>query len=354
MSGRPSLLSVRLFTALALAAAVFSSAARVHAQQEAETASLPSFEFHSGFWINLHHFLYLQARMLNDPADDAKKNYSMDDGSRPAMTPAELKSWNAALAVYAADWSSRDLLHNGIMVLINNRLAELENCPELAGKSAPECTSGLQPQLVMALDEAAPIYRARWWEEQDRENRAWIETVAPMVRNMGAHVGKQLSDVYQSAWPEGRYRVDVSWYAGPEGAYTSLDPVHITIASHDLRSQGLAAFEMLFQQASYAVAEGVDQAITRECRKVGKPIPRDLFPALLLYTTGETVRRSFVDAPASGEIAASASYAPYAYRNGLHDHGWSDYLSVLESYWQGYLDGQISLDAAISRIIAVQ
>ena len=201
------------------------------------------------------------------------------------MTPAEQKNWDAALAVYAADWSSRDLVHNGIMVLINNRLAELENCPELAGKSAPECTSGLQPELVTALDEAAPIYRALWWEQQDRENRAWIVAVAPLVRRMGARLGAELSGVYQSAWPEGRYRVDVSWYAGPDGAYASLDPVHLTIASHDPRNQGVPGFELLFQEASYAVAEGVDQAITRQCRQLSKPIPRDLFPSLLLYTT---------------------------------------------------------------------
>ena len=26
---------------------------------------LPVFELHSGFWVNLHHFLYLQARLIN-------------------------------------------------------------------------------------------------------------------------------------------------------------------------------------------------------------------------------------------------------------------------------------------------
>jgi hypothetical protein len=321
-------------------------------QQDADTTSLPSFEFHSGFWINLHHFLYLQGRIRNNPADEAKKSYATSTGSAAAMTPAEQKAWNAALAVYAGDWSSRDLVHNGIMGLINNRLAELENCPELAGKSASECTSGLQPELVTALDEAAPIYRARWWQEQDRENRAWIAAVAPLVRQMGATLGGQLAEVYQRPWPAGGYRVDVTWYAGPEGAHTSLEPVHVTIASHDPRNQGLAAFEMLFQQASYAVAEGVSETIARDCRQLGKPIPRNLWPALLFYTTGEFIRRTF--GPNSGELAVTAGYSPYAYRSGLRDHAWGDYERVLERYWQQYLDDQISFETAISRIIAIQ
>ncbi len=339
---------------LACAGATLLCPVKADAQQALDTTALPSFEFHSGFWINLHHFLYLQGRLRNDPASQAKNIYVLDDGSSNGMTPAEQKAWNAALAVYAADWSSRDLAHNGIMVLINDRLAELENCPELAGKSAPQCTSGLQPELIAALDEAAPIYRARWWAQQDRENRAWIVAVAPLVRRMGARLGAQLSEVYQQAWPEGRYRVDVSWYAGPDGAYTSLDPVHLTIASHDSRNQGLPGFEMLFQQASYAVSEGVEQMIARQCRQLAKPIPRDLFPALLFYTTGELIRRSFGEMPESADAASVSDRNAYAYRDALRAHGWSNYEDVLERYWQLYINGQISLDSAIARIVASQ
>jgi hypothetical protein len=351
---RPAAAFLPLIAIIALVGIPFVCPPEALAQQEIEKTPSPSFEFHSGFWINLHHFLYLQGRLRNNPGGEAKSGYVLNADSPTAMTPDEKKTWDAALAVYAADWSSRDLVHNGIMVLINNRLAELENCPELAGKSAPECTSGLQPQLVTALDEAAPIYRALWWEQQDRENRAWIVAVAPLVRRMGARLGAELSEIYQSAWPEGRYRVDVSWYAGPDGAYTSLDPVHLTIASHDPRNQGLAGFEMLFQEASYAVAEGVDQTITRQCRQLSKPIPRDLFPSLLFYTTAELVRRTFGDTPELAGLPATRDHNTDASRDGLRAHGWSDYQDVLERYWQLYLDGQISFDTAISRIVAVQ
>ena len=335
----------------AICTAICCAPSGMHAQQQPDRLAVPSLEFHSGFWVNLHHFLYLQARVRNDPAGGAPKAYATSTVTA-GMTPAEQKTWNNAVAVYAKDWSSRDLLHSGVMPLINNRLAELENCPEITGKSASQCTSGLQSGLAAALIEAAPIYRARWWPEQDRENRAWIEALAPLLRAMGAKLGEQLAEVYQRPWPKGRYLVDVTWYAGPEGAYTSLDPVHVTIASHDPRNLGMGGLEMLLQGASYAVAQNVDETIAQDCRKAGKPIPRDLEPALLFYTTGDLVRRASSSA-APGDAAAGASNAPYELRNGLADHGWSEYQDMLQRYWQPYLNGELSFDAAIARIVAI-
>ena len=62
-----------LFTASALALAL-SCSAPLRAQQygEAPVAS-PVIELHSGFWINLHHFLYLEARLRNAAADPADR-----------------------------------------------------------------------------------------------------------------------------------------------------------------------------------------------------------------------------------------------------------------------------------------
>jgi hypothetical protein len=333
-------------------AAICWPASGLHAQQEPDRLAAPALEFHSGFWVNLHHFLYLQGRVRNDPAGGALQAYAASNATA-GMTPAEQKTWNNAVAVYAREWSSRDLLHSGVMPLINNRLAELENCPEIIGKSASQCTSGLQGGMAAALNEAAPIYRARWWPEQDRENRAWIAALAPLLRTMGAKLGEQLAEVYQRSWPKGRYLVDVTWYAGPEGAYTSLDPVHVTIASHDPRNQGIGGLEMLLQGASYAVAQNVDETIAQDCRKAAKPIPRDLEPALLFYTTGDLLRRASSAAPGSGDAAAGASDASYELRTGLADHGWSEYQDMLERYWQAYLNGELSFDAAIARIVAI-
>ncbi|MGH9774725.1 MAG: hypothetical protein ACRD50_07235 [Candidatus Acidiferrales bacterium] len=295
----------------------------------------PIFEFHSGFWINLHHFLYEQARLSTGASADSRQ--SVD--------------WSAALHYYATEMSSRDLLFDSRMVLINNRLAQMEPCPDLSGTSSPTCASGLRPELIATLERAAPVYRARWWPQQDRANRAWIAAVAPMVLQMGLPLARQLSRVYHSDWPGDPIPVDVTAYGGPFGAYTSLDPIHITVSSADSRNQGLAAFEILFHEASHALAGGVEDAIVRDCRAREIPVPRDLWHALLFYTTGEMVKRA-LDQQSHAAPSPEKQYEPYAYRNGLYERGWQGYERVLRAYWQPYLDGKVGFDRAVDQMVA--
>jgi len=343
---RPSLII------LWLAAGLLSGPGAVAAQRPNQTPSLPAFQFHSGFWVNLHHFLYLQGRLRQGASQartsptPAQDSYTQS-GSLDGLTAAEQKAWNASVAAYAADWSSRALLNND-MALINNRLAELENCQQLLQDRGPSnCISGLRPQMIAALNQAAPVYRAHWWPRQDRENRTWIAEVAPLVRQMGEFVGGQLVELYQRRWPPGALAVDVVWYAGAQGAYTSRLPIHVTLSSRDPRNQGLAGFEALFDAASDPLAEAVNEAIARECRKRGIPIPRNLREALVFYTAGEMVRRALARQP-----SGSAVYTAYSHRNRLSEYGWSEYEQVLSRYWQPYLDGELGFDAAISRMIS--
>jgi hypothetical protein len=339
------------------AGAAPASRASPAAAQEAESP-LPVFELHSGFWVNLHHFLYLQARLK-------KGNPSSMDGGRgeapPNEPPAslldfpeeEIKAWDDAVTFYAKDLAGRDLLLNGDMETINNQLSAMETCADLEGKSTPTCNSGLRKDLIEALERAAPVYRAHWWAEHDRANRDWIAQVAPMVQKMGVGLSGQLADVYQRPWPAERLRVDVVWYGGPYGAYTTFNPVHVTIASHDARNQGIYGFEVLFHESSHALAGAVNEAIAREFRERDKPIPRDLWHALVFYTTGELVRRDL----AFGTITLTplkgtdpSTYQTYAARFGLYSGGWERFRTMLDLYWRPYLDGRISFETAIARL----
>jgi len=209
---------------------------------------------------------------------------------------------------------------------------------------------------VAVLEQAAPIYRAQWWNEHDRRNREWIAGVAPLVERMGGPLSQDIARVYQSRWPHEPIPVDVVFYGGPFGAYTSLEPTHITVSSSDPRNQGMSAFEILFHESSHALATSVQDGITKACHARGIPIPRDLWHALLFYTTGELVRRAAVQgelrAAGSAPSSAVAPYTPYAKRNGLYSRGWQDYERVLEGYWQPYLDGKADFDHAISAVVA--
>lgn len=347
---------MRAVSAAALLLSFFLlSTAHICARQEAEnlTTPAPVFEFHSGFWVNLHHFLYLQGRIRRAHADATLAVAQIPAQYRPlasteGMAEEQRHAWDDAVQTYADSWSSRDLLLNRQMVLINDRLAELEDCPDLAGRTASECTSGIVRELVTALDEAAPVYRQRWWREQDRMNRAWIAAVTPLVRTMGTSLADELAETYQSKWPA-RIHIDVVYYAGQQGAYTSLAPLHLMLATEETRNPNMTGFETLFYEASHTLAGGVEEAIERECRRLQKPIPRDLWHALLLYTTEERIRRAFSSGQ-GGANAVSKSLLP-GDGNSLYERGWGDYQPLLERYWQPYLNGQIDLDTAVAHLV---
>ncbi|HWZ99380.1 MAG TPA: hypothetical protein VN025_16600 [Candidatus Dormibacteraeota bacterium] len=312
------------------------------AQADSSFSPLPVFEFHSGFWLNLHHTLYHQARAQRTPGAT----------SIPPMTnlsPAEQKAWDAAVGYYAEAYATKDLLFSLEMILIKNQLGDFETCDDLSGLKKRTCDAGLPKRLTDALSTAAPVYRAHLWQEHDRANRRWIASVAPLVRRSGVNLSHRLAEIYQTDWPKERIRVDVTAYSNSSGAYTTLDPLRVTVSSTDARNQGPEALEILFHEASHGISDNVQDAILRECRQRDKPVPRDLWHALLFYTTGEVIRPTVFSSDAS---TVKAGYVPYAVREGLYKRGWEDYLRVLTDFWQPYLDGKESFDDAIAHMVS--
>ncbi|HYA98472.1 MAG TPA: hypothetical protein VEH49_10275 [Methylomirabilota bacterium] len=320
--------------------------ARPPEQGEPMMGPVPVFELHSGFWVNLHHFLYRQAREQRDPAASKAAHEPL-----PGLTEAERQTWEEAVNYYAANYADRDLLFNSELIALKNQLGDFEDCKELAGTSRKECNAGLPGKLTPILDGAAPIYRAHWWPEHDRANRAWVAAVAPLIRQKGLGLAERLADIYESRWPKEKIRVEITTYASWAGAYTTLDPLRVTISSTDPANQGDAALEMVFHEASHGLAGTVQAAIVRECRQRNKAIPRDLWHALLFYTTGEVIKAAMRERNGAATKPGQA-YVPYAIREGLYSRRWARYLELLERYWQPYLDGRTTLDDAIARMVS--
>jgi hypothetical protein len=175
-------------------------------------------------------------------------------------------------------------------------------------------------------------------------------------------LSERLADIYQTRWPKERIRVEVCAYTNAAGAYTTLDPVRVTIASTDSRNQGTEAFEVLFHEASHSIALPVEAAISRECKQRDKPIPRNLWHALIFYTTGEVLRPIMKAPPEPDKGGGGASgkpvppprpnLVPYELRDILTQRGWEQYHLLLVMYWQPYLDGKVSFGDAIAHLIS--
>ena len=330
------------------------------AQGNYTEAQLPVFELHSGFWINLHHTLYQEARQRKAATSrDAGATKSTAAATKSVLagkglTGAEQKAWDDAVAYYAENYADKDLLFTTELIQLKDQIGDFEDCDELSGRKRKFCDAGLPANLTLVLEAAAPVYRKYLWPEHDKANRRWILQVAPLVREEGVGLSERLADIYQTRWPHGKIRVDVVAYANWAGAYTTVDPLRVTIASLDSRNQGPQALEVLFHEGSHGIAEAVQRAIIRECRQRDKPIPRDLWHALVFYTTGEVIR-TVLTSPSRGEKGndgPSSSYDTYAFREGLYQRGWKNYLELLQRFWQPYLDGKATFDDAIARMVS--
>jgi hypothetical protein len=299
------------------------------------TLTAEPFEFHSGLWANLHHFLYLQAL----PPQSSRPP------RLPAMSASEKKIWDGAVAFYREHMVQRDFVSDDQLRQIDSYLATMENASAIGGEII-----GSDVSTVLTL--AAPVYQRYWWPQHDAANRFWIKMAQPLLASLAGQMRAQLSTAYASEWPAKLIRVDIVVYANWGGAYTNIDDsdqVHTTLSSQDSGNQGFAALETLFHEASHGIVNGktgkLGEAIQAQAKAHGIPVPDQLWHALIFYTVGEFARRDL-------ERVGVDQYEPYADKKGLWAGRWHNYRSVLALFWQAHMDGNLSLNDAISQMMS--
>ena len=97
-------------------------------------------------------------------------------------------------------------------------------------------------------------------------------------------------------WFTSTVRVDVVPVASREGAFTSIDPAPapITISSANPNLTGWMAAEIIFHEASHALARPILQGFGAEAKAQGKDV-RDIWHVALFYMTGEIVRQALAE-----------------------------------------------------------
>lgn len=313
---------------------------------------LPVFQFRSGFWMNLNQFLYLQARLERGlaPSGEARQPAAWAaDLSR--LTPGERQTWENAVAYYAQNFAENDLPYDSFFIRISDRLSDLSSCPEISGRASTDCQAGLAPALIGILESAAPIYRAHWWPAQNQANDAWIALASAQIRRYAARPAEMLARAYEVSWPAEPIRIEVTMYAGSFGSYTTFDPFRVVISSAAPRNQGAHALAAVLYQSSYVLATEVQQAIIDSCRNQTKPIPRDLWHALVFYTFAEILDRSLPESVAESDAAGVVAPEPTDAQGYFAVRDWEGYRPLLNLYWQPYLDNRTDMSTAIERLV---
>ena len=310
----------------------------VQASPSGTAAAGLAFDFHSGFWINLHHFLYEQA----EAASQAVRKHAPPPevpASDVELKPEQRSAFDLAIAYYREHVVTRDLLRDDGLVEANDRLSDLEDATELRGKGLPD-------ELAAALEGAAPAYRAGWWPKHDRVNRFWIAVAGSLVADLAAPMSRDVAAAFRAEWVKLPDRVDVVEYANWSGAYTTMGSqgrIHTTVASTVSGTQGFGALELLFHEASHSLvfprSGRVAEAIAKAAADRHREVPPALWHSLLFYTAGELSRRHLAE--------RGVAYKPWGFDAHLYQGDWEP----LSRHWQAYLEGKLGFEEAIARVV---
>lgn len=297
-------------------------------------AGSPIFRFTTdGFWLNLHHYLYVLGRVeakmpdikreavAGAPADEAEGLQSLSESERA--------QWRDAVTAYASAFSKRDLVFDREAYTTTNALRRADE------KDDPSMLK-IDARVAAALAKAAPIYRRVWWPKHRDSNRAWLEALQDPLKTLGPRILDYVTRAYQEAWMTGGFPVNVSAWSNWAGAYsTATDDSLLVISTLNRGNQGLHGFEITFHEAMHQWDEEIDARLMKIAKANNLKFNDLLSHAMIFYTTGEAMK------------TLVPAHVPYADIAGIWKGRMGVFKPALDKYWKPYLDGKLSLDEAL-------
>lgn len=297
----------------------------------AQTAT-PIFRFETdGFWLNLHHFLYVLGRVeakMPDITREAVAGAPADEAEGlKTLSDAERRAWREAVSVYANGLSRRD-------TVFDRQLYDVTNAVRRASADREARHLQIDVAVAAALDRAAPIYRKAWWPGHREANRKWLQSMQDPLRKYGPQLLAYVTRVYQEPWMDGGFPVNISGWSNWAGAYSTYDSL-LVISTLNSGNQGLHGFEIMFHEAMHQWDEEIDARLLTIARSNKLKFNDLLSHAMIFYTTGEAMKTV---------VPSHISYAEIA---GIWKGRMGAFKPALDAHWKSYLDGKTTLDEAL-------
>ena len=311
-------------------------AARSQAPESAPPEPIFRFET-DGFWLNLHHFLYVLGRAESGASDSGRDAVAKAPADQQrgleGLPAAEREAWRAAVSTYATGASQLDAVFDEELVAATRALAALPaEAGDLEGVE-------LDPAWRRALEQAAPLYRRLWWPEHRDANRAWVVSMQPLIAEHGAEILAFVTRAYGLPWPEGGYPIQLSGYCNWAGAYSTSGRLLVVSSLDEAIRGSTEGLEILFHEAMHQWDDAQFQMLRAAAIAHGVRFPAGLSHAMIFFTAGEAAR------------TAIPGHTTYADKYGIWQRRSGAFLPMLERAWRPYLHGTRHRAEALSLLM---
>ena len=158
----------------------------------------PIFRFEAdGFWLNLHHFLYVLGRAQNHTPDSQRRavvNAPADsEAGLKGLNESHRQNWDSAVRYYAGGLSTKDAVFDQELIAVTNAM-----------RVPPNATAGalkIDPELRATLIRASQVYRLAFWSKHQAENHARVRDFTRQLDQHGSQVRDYLTRAYKLDWP---------------------------------------------------------------------------------------------------------------------------------------------------------
>src|SRR5436190_7832616 len=147
----------------------------------AQTPS-PIFQFEAdGFWLNLHHFLYVLGRAQNKAPDSQRRaavNAPADqEQGLNGLSESARQDWDSAVRFYADGLSKQDAIFDDDLIAVTNAM-------RVAPDASAEALT-IDPALRATLVHAAQTYRLAFWPKHQAANNATVRDFQRLLEQHG-------------------------------------------------------------------------------------------------------------------------------------------------------------------------
>lgn len=282
------------------------------------------FEFHSNFWINLHHFLFQQAKgdQVSHLQEDG--NPILDVGEDSVFQMLSTKERN--ILITSVQYYKDHLINKSLLFDLAGLRLWLQN----QDIQTPITDTTFTKELIQILHDFSHVYKSHYWKIHDKQNKKILDGHFLIINELEVEMIERLQQLAGYDWPDSKIRIDLTAYANWAGAYTQSRPnFNIIISTLDPFSDQSAFIETVFHEGAHILFSRESEFRSKiyfMSKEMDMEFPRNLWHASQFYLCGRLVQDKLQDRNIRHELTMDV-------KNIFSNYNTSKFRSVLEGYY---------------------